>query len=404
MRFFVILFVLCATGFTQEFSDWSEQAQKSEFTLGSVEQAGVAGSKMASRGREKIQAEAPAMFDAVDEKTYLVGPGDIFYIALGTDDFDTPVGPDGNVIIQNFPPIPVGGKTLAEAKTVLAEKMKRYFKAGGIYIALSAAKKFQVSITGAVNVPGMYIAAPGYRLSNAIQSAGGVARHASHQVILKHASGKTETFNLGGYYRNGDMEQNPTVSQGDQIFLPGIDYSAPYVYVQSEKGLRLLQLSAEDDLESLVARASDYQRANDWDHVNVYREGKFVEKVLRSNGRGYTPQNGTTLEVRSTQLYVFIAGTVIAPGAVPYNPTFSMLDYVARTGITVNTGDVDKIVVLDAAGKVRKVNAKTEAPQPGDHIYVPRSGEAKTRDYIGLTAAISGLAITIATFLLLLNQ
>jgi protein involved in polysaccharide export with SLBB domain len=103
-------------------------------------------------------------------------------------------------------------------------------------------------------------------------------------------------------------------------------------------------------------------------------------------------------------MYVFVGGTVITPGAIAYNPTFTVLDYIAKAGITVNTGSADRVVILDAMGQSRQVNARKEAPKPGDHILVPRSFEAKTRDYVGLTAAVSSLAVAIATFLVLLNQ
>ena len=359
---------------------------------------------MIQKDRDLQQAEKTAMFGVVEENTYIVGPGDVFYVAVGTQNFDTPVGPDGNVIIASFPPIMVGGKTLTEAKKILAEKLARYYKAGGIYIALSGAKKFQVSITGAVNNPGTYSAMPGSRISSAIFSAGGVSRQASHQVTVRHASGKTEKFDLSNYYRDGNLKQNPYLSQGDEIFVAGIDYSAPLVYVQNEKGVRHVQLAPGDDLESLVARAYDFEKARDWDNVNIYKDGRFVQKIQRAEGRGYKPEAGTTLEVRATQTFVYVGGTVITPGAIVYNPTYTVLDYIAKAGITVNTGSPDRVLILDAMGNSREVNARKEAPKPGDHIMVPRSLEAKSRDYIQLTATISSLAVAIATFLVLLNQ
>jgi protein involved in polysaccharide export with SLBB domain len=398
----VCFLFLCHAGFGQEFGEVGEGPSLS---IEDPDRESQAAEMAGSKERDLSQSSgAPAMFGVVDDATYIVGPGDVFYVAFGTKNFDTPVGPDGNVIVASFPPILVGNKSLAEAKKILSEKLSRYYKAGGIYVTLSGAKKFQVSVTGAINQPGMYVATAGSRVSNVIQSAGGVSRQASHQVVLRHASGESEKVSLGAYYRDGNLSQNPYLSQGDQVFVAGIDYSAPFVYVQNEKGNRLVQLLPDDDLESLVARASDFEKAKDWDHVNIYKDGVFLEKITRSSGRVYSPKNGTTLEVRATQLYVFVGGTVITPGAIRYNPTFTALDYIAKAGITINTGNADRVTVIDAQGRAREINAKIETPKPGDHILVPRSYEAKTRDYVGLTASVSSLAVAIATFLVLLNQ
>jgi protein involved in polysaccharide export with SLBB domain len=370
----MFLLLLCGAGLAQELGDRGEggpiQNPETDLMFGETKK------EAPPRNREKIQGnEAPPMFGVVDEASYIVGPGDIFYVAVGTQNFDTPVGPDGTVIVASFPPIPVNNKTLAEAKKILSDKLQRYYKAGGIYIALS-----------------------GSRVSDVILSADGTSRQASHQITLRHASGKTEKFSLAGYYRDGDLSQNPYLAQGDQVFVTGIDYSQPIVYVQNEKGVRVVQLTNGDDLESVVSRASDFTKAKDWDHVNVYKDGKFREKVLRSNGRSFKPEGGTTLEVRATQLYVFVGGTVLSPGSIVYNPTFTILDYIAKAGITQNTGDSRRVVVLDAAGERRSVDAKTESPRPGDHIIVPRSYEAKARDYITIMVSLGSLAVAVVTF------
>ncbi len=395
--------LLCGSAFAQEFGERGEggnaqidPVRPEEVNLKTVQR---------NRQLQELQLlQTEVMFGVIDENAYMVGPGDVFYVAMGTLSFDTPVGPDGYIVIQSFPPVLVGNKSLAEAKKALLEKLGRYFKAGGIYVALSGAKKFQVSITGMVSQPGFYIASAGSRLSSVIQSAGGLTPQASLQVTIHRTSGKTDKINLATYYRDGDLSQNPYVSQGDQVLVAGIDYATPYVNVQNDKGTRLVQLLAGDNLEDVVERATGFEKTKDWDHVNIYRDGKFVQKVERLDSRTFSPQSGTTLEVRATQLYVFIGGTVIAPGAILYNPTYSMLDYIAKAGITINTGDASRVMVMDKSGNVRKVDAKREAPKPGDHIIVPRSFEAKARDYIALTAAISSLAVAIATFLVLLDQ
>jgi protein involved in polysaccharide export with SLBB domain len=351
-----------------------------------------------------LMVEATPVFEVVDENAYIVGPGDILYVAMGTRGYKVMISPDGAAIIDGFPPVNVAGKSLAQARKQLLQTYQRYYKGGGVQIALAQAKTFQVSVTGAVNVPGMYALPPGSRLSNAIRAANGVSRSASQRVVIRNAAGEEKTVDLGGYYRDGELANNPYLSQGDHVFMSEIDFSKPAVYVQSEKGTRAVQIAPDDNIEAVVARSVDFENAADWDHLNVFQNGRLVKRVDRAAARDYMPPAGSTIEVRSTQMLVFVGGAVLAPAAYPYNPTFTILDYISRAGITYNTADARSSFVIDAKGDSRKVNANKESPRPGDHIIVPRSTEAKARDWVNLTASVSGLIISIVSLSILINQ
>jgi protein involved in polysaccharide export with SLBB domain len=351
-----------------------------------------------------LMADIGAVFEPVDEKAYIVGPGDMLYVAMGIQSYKLIVSPDGSVIIDGFPPVKVSGKTLAEARTLLLQTFRRYYKGGDIFIALAQGKQYQVSVTGAVGAPGMYVAGLNSRLANVIAAAGGLSSSASQTVVIRKASGKETTVDLGAYFRDGDLSGNPYVAQGDQIYVTPVDYERGVVRVQSERGTRTVQIAPEDNVESIVLRASDFTNSLQWDHLNVFQDGRLVKRVERGEARSYLPPEGSTVEVRATQLQIFVGGAVNVPGAYPYNPTFTILDYISRAGITYNTANAKKATVIDAKGDVRKVNATKESPRPGDHIIVPRSGEAKTRDWVNLTASVSSLIISIVTLNILINQ
>src|SRR5215217_6653220 len=328
-----------------------------------------------------LMAEANTVFEIVDDNAYIVGPGDILYVSMGVRGYKILVSPDGAAIIDAYPPVKVSGKTLAETRKVLTQTYQRYYKGGPIQVALAQAKRFQVSVTGAVNASGMHVVGAGSRLSQVIRIAGNFSRQASSRAVIRDAAGKETRVDLGAYYRDGDLSQNPYVQQGDHIFLEEIDYAQPMVYVQSERGTRTVQIAQGDDVQAIVARSVDFENAPSWDHLNVFKDGKLLKRVERSEASKYTPPAGSTIEVRTTQMLVFVGGAVLAPNAYPYNPTFTILDYLSRAGITYNSASAKDVTVIDAKGDVRKVKANKESPRPGDHILLPRSVEAKTRDW-----------------------
>jgi protein involved in polysaccharide export with SLBB domain len=346
-------------------------------------------------------SEKVALLGPVDEANYLVGPGDVFYVSAGTETFLAPVGPDGSVLIDGLPPIMVVKKSLAEAKRTISEKMVRYFKGGSIHVALSAAKTFQVSVTGAINTPGVYTVPAGATLSTVETLAGRVALSGSHRVSIHSITGKKKDYDLGAYYRGLNLDDNPYLAQGDLVVFKEVDYSRPLIYVRANRLLRVIELEPADNLQSLIARAGNYKDTIDWQSVNVYEDDRLVESIPRSQSRAYTPKAGTTIEAQAAKLKVFVSGTVISPGQFDYDASKSTFDYMALAGITTNTGRVSRVDIMDAFGNVKNINPTTFYPKPGDHIMVSRSFEAKFRDYVLITAAISQLAVAIATFMVL---
>jgi protein involved in polysaccharide export with SLBB domain len=347
-----------------------------------------------------LNADAAA-FAAVDESTYVVGPGDILYIALGSRSLYAPVGPDGNVIIESFPPISVDRKTLVAAKRAVMENLSRFYKGGAIYIALAGAKKFQVSITGSINVPGLYTMEPGARLLNLIAAAGGASIHSSFKVTIHRASGESIEIDRGDYFITNDVNKDPLLVQGDQVFLHEFDYGEPLIYLRDGASFKPLQIDPGETVAQLLAKADGFSNPRPWDYIDVYKDDIFAKRILRSEAATYVPEAGVTLDVGLTKGVVFVRGTVISPGMVPYNASFTVYDYMALAGVTTNTGNLEHVDVRDARGKTRKVDPARGTLLPGDHILVPRSFEAKTRDYVGLVVSISSLAVAIATFIVI---
>jgi len=342
-----------------------------------------------------------ALLGPVDEAAYVVGPGDEFFVAAGALTLMAPVGPDGFVLIDGVPPVNVSKMPLGDAKRAITEAASRYYKGGPIRVSLAVAKSFQVSVTGAVTTPGVYTLASGSTLSALEKIADGITQSGSYKVTIHSSRGQKTDYDLGGYYRGTTLDGNPLLSQGDIVVFHDVDQSRPTVFVRAGKSARLLELEPDDNLQTVVSRAGNFKDSVDWQSVSVYEGDKRIESVSRAQAASYKPKAGTVIEAHASKLKVFISGTVMVPGSLDYDASKSTLDYMAQAGLTTNSGPVSRAVILDSRGKSTNVDPAHYIPKPGDHIVVPRSFEARLRDYVGIMTAVGSLAVAIATFMVL---
>src|SRR5690606_3406244 len=75
-----------------------------------------------------ILPEQRGGFAAVDEASYVVGPGDHFHIATGVRFFNIVVGPEGFVAVEGVPPIHVDKLVLRDARAKILEGLSGHFK------------------------------------------------------------------------------------------------------------------------------------------------------------------------------------------------------------------------------------------------------------------------------------
>ena len=70
---------------------------------------------------------------------------------------------------------------------------------------------------------------------------------------------------------------------------------------------------------------------------------------------------------------VYVAGEVNIPGKVVYSPSFTVAEYLAAAGgIDRETGSLDSLWFVDAAGNRTRVTTSSAVP-PGTVIYVDRN-------------------------------
>lgn len=187
---------------------------------------------------QSYPSQAPARIGPVPaapppaESSYTLGAGDI----VNVDIFRVPqysgesqVSIDGTLNLPLVGKVNVNGLSLEAASNVISSRYGQFLKRPIITLSLSDRRPLQVGIAGEVGRPGSYSIeqnnTQSSRLSQLIETAGGITQAANLsqiQVRRPQANGEMQTIavDLIALLRDGDLRQDLTLRDGDQVFVP----------------------------------------------------------------------------------------------------------------------------------------------------------------------------------------
>jgi polysaccharide export outer membrane protein len=178
----------------------------------------------ASPGATLFAQTPAAATQAVPDKDYVLGPGDVIEAAiLGRDDFKVRARIDSAGAIQ----VPFLGSITAAGKSpaVLASEMAKSLESGGYFAhpvlsvdIVSYASRY-VTVLGAVGAPGLVPIDRAYRVSDILARVGGIKENGADYVVLRRETGGEQRL-LVSAIATGDDSQDPYVAPGDRIFSP----------------------------------------------------------------------------------------------------------------------------------------------------------------------------------------
>ncbi len=172
---------------------------------------------------QSVETPLPLLDKAVDENLYIVGPGDVFVIqpyGSGAQPLTVQVLPEGVVAIPQVGVIVLGQITLKEAKARIREALAGRVRDKLLDVHLAAVRSFKVSVTGAVQRPGVVVVSGADRVSEAIQKAGGLQRKASRRNIRLYLDADTTVADLVRFNSTGAVTANPYLNEGHVVFVP----------------------------------------------------------------------------------------------------------------------------------------------------------------------------------------
>jgi len=254
--------------------------------------------------RDRTNLEIPLERE-IDPKDYLLGPGDQLHIVVNslenrlfpgqeydlftaeTVEYFEFIGPAGELTLPSIGQFSTKGKSyqMIKDEIILTASNKSYKKIQTT-VQLSIIRSFKVQVIGAVENPGYVVITAVDRVKDAIDMTNGVQKYGDNKIVFLERNGKRQKLFLKEFLLNGDLNQNPTLLEGDKIIVP---------FIESIKE----------------------------------NESKFTEY--------------------KTSLVV-VSGFVVLPSAYSYISGYKASDYIAMVGGTLTVGNKNKTIIYRADG------------------------------------------------------
>ncbi len=350
-------------------------------------------------GRQYLEQALDA---AVDSNAYLVGPGDVLLLKVwGMLEAEAPleVSSEGYVIIPSVGEIAVADLSLANASSLIKERVGKNITNSSFSVRLLRMRKFRVFLTGEVETPGTYYVRGVDRLSDALQLTGDQAKVGDESRIeLRRRSGEVQVVDFSKFFGEGDLSANPLLQNGDIIYVPPIDARGDYVYIEGNLDAQgPYSLRPQETLWSALTRARVMNRQTDLSKIALLRgESRTIFNLLTDGDktRSFLLEPGDKILVTPKLNQVFVTGEVTFPGAFDYKANHVAWDYAGFAGVTEKARSVDEIYVIrSATGEV--VRGTQVVVENGDIVVVPRKRRETINDIVRIITPILSLGISL---------
>lgn len=291
----------------------------------------------------------------VDEREYIVGPGDVFSFlipGMTVVPLELMVSPEGTLVIPSSGEFVVHGKTLKAVK----EAVRSSFSAARPSLTLLTPRSFLVSVLGAVEKPGSYVASAVMRVDKALVLAGAAPSadrskilFSTRHIILRRNGEPDRTVDLDRFFALRRNEDNPFLREGDMVIVPprALDQMSVSIYggVQAPGQY---EFRPGDSLVSMIRIAQGLTLAADPTSVEILRlardgseSGRFlhdISPILAGSASDIALENKDRIVVREFHdrrgdFKVVVQGEVRFPGTYPITPDSSWLsDVIGRAG------------------------------------------------------------------------
>jgi polysaccharide biosynthesis/export protein len=224
--------VPAATAWAQAYSDEDPGADRAETarrpgaigvfspaTVGTISSPDEA----TAGGMYTMQGRASSLAGPVDPLVYRVGPGDVMLLQMWgklTRSIPIEVGPEGTVLVPGGAVLRVAGRTLADVRTDVLQRMARQYRDVSMDLRLASPRTFRLYLTGQVRQPGPMMASGALRVGDVVGRAQLLGDASRRRIELRHTDGTREPCDLDLFLLTGDASQNPWVRDGDIIQVP----------------------------------------------------------------------------------------------------------------------------------------------------------------------------------------
>ena len=311
-----------------------------------------------------------------------------------------------------------------------------------------------ITVSGEVAKPGVYVYADNMTLEDAIMLAGGLLESASMVKIdvgrrIKNPTTETPSETIGelftfsfkdGYVLDGEVdfvlrpydqimvrrspgyEEQKTVRVTGEVVFPG-EYTltkkeerlsdlvkksgglTQWAYVKGARLLRNVIGEEQTRMQStidLLDSAKDSINVENLDLKTNYFVGIDLSKALANPGgdADLVLRAGDVLGVPEYINTVRITGNVMYPNTVTYSPNMRVTDYVAQAGGYAYRSKKSKAYIIYLNGKIERARRfSKKVVEPGCEIVVPqkRTKDGQLQEILSISTTAASLGTMIAT-------
>ncbi len=267
----------------------------------------------------------------IDPTLYLIRPGDkliVTFINAKLAPLTLVVDPEARIVDQTLGRFDLADRTLAQAKELLIRALRDLYQVEEITISVHEPAKVGIQVSGAVGSPGLYLGYTSQRVSEIIDSAGGVTSNGSRRWIEFCGGSRSVRVDLDRSDFLGDYSGNPCLYAGYSVLVPAKSDKTVQV-VGEVNNPREIELVPGDSLAVLLQLAGGVRSHGDADAAVVISRHAASDqqpaKLLPGDIIMVPPKKHET-----ARLVAF--GAVNNPGTYDYRPGITLPELISQAG------------------------------------------------------------------------
>ena len=354
--------------------------------------------------QQLLDIQQVIMGGPIDPAQYKMGPGDRLLVRIGgiSPEPTMPliVLPEGVVNIPDVGIIDLNDITLDQSRELIVSRLQDLYPESNISVTLTSMRTFIVRLTGEVNEPGIRYANATGRVSDVLEQSGGLTDWANDRAIeIRHADGTVDHFNGWKYNNEGGLENNPLLRDGDEVFVPGSNFSQGILSVRSPVNrIGFYQYYQEESVFEFLKRNNFGTTNMDFENVTVERTdgtGEITTYSLTLNSvnptlTSFILHSDDVVILPIFETVVYVDGEVVNPGSYPWIAERSAGYYVSVAGRTTDASDKKKIIVTR---KNEKFYGEEIIIEIGDQIHMPKKRHLVARDWLEFISPIVSIIL-----------
>lgn len=264
----------------------------------------------------------PAMNIATPQN-YVLGPGDNvkvdIYGASQKSEVYT-VSPDGDITIEGYGPINIGGLTISQANARLRSTLGSRYSSSSIKMSLGQTRTITVNVMGEVKTPGTFTLSAFASVFHALYMAGGINDIGTLRNIKVYRNGKLITVvDVYDYILNGKLKGNVRLADNDVIVVG--PYDSMVNITGKIKRPMYYEMKKNESANSLLKYAGGFESDAYTKNIRVVRNNGTKRSVFIVNEfdlSSFKVSDGDEVSVDSIieryENMVEIKGAVFRPG------------------------------------------------------------------------------------------